>query len=879
MKKILLLSVSLLPLMAAAPAMAEDDNAAIEEITIVGSRVKGRTAIDSNVPVDVFSATDLAKTPSLDLKDALSDLSPSFYVERNAAADQDTFARNTSLRGLGSGEVLTLLNGKRVHRSAILNKSGTQSANLGTFTINSLKGIEILRDGAAAQYGSDAVAGVINLTLDNAEGVSGQAGYSKYYAGDGALYQVSSKLGVAIGNKGFLTFTAGYSHQDPTARQLPHLAAAAMVADGARRGVDVSVDPATIFPFGISEISNVNATWNAALEIKENVEFYTFGNFANSVNIQPFNYRESPYCNKKPTDHPGLRDCSEIPELHYKNGSIGGPNSALKPTKLTLAVLEGLIGVEAAAEAAYLLADGPNATSTNGADPVGYDPKLAFPDGYIPFFHITGQDIGGYLGFRGELDNGLTWDVSGSAGSSTIKYENTNTQNASLGAPMAADGTIDYGAVQRDFYVGGLVNREESLGIDFTYKIASNAVEEINVAFGAEFRAEQYRSMIGEENSWKVGPLVDLSIGSNGFAGISPVGLFDVSRHNYAAYVDVDTQVTESFNVAVAARYENFSDFGDNFSWKISGRWQAVEDTLALRGAASTGFHAPTLGQLNTLTTSTAFVGGEENYRGLFPADHAISVLLGAQPLKAETAKNLSAGIVFTPGNNTNITIDFFQIKLKDRIRRSQRFKASNSAYAPAFQALIDSGFPGASALTDVRFFTNGIDTKTRGVEVVATHNIEFDSASLKLGFAYAHVTTEVTRFDPIVTDDRVNFNIEHYTVPHKATFSAAYSFDDFVVTSRARWSSTRQTDQGYKNDDGSNRIDENPGRVYFDLSVAYDINENYSLIVGADNIFNTFPESLPDLIEASNNRGRQYIFPGPDWQGGSYYMRVSAKF
>jgi iron complex outermembrane recepter protein len=223
MKKILLLSVSLPSLMIAAPAFAQDGGQEVDTVTTIGSRVKGRTALDSNVPVDVVQVGELQNTPSLNMKDAIAAVSPSYVVGRSPVGDANTLVRTSSLRGLNNGEILTLLNGKRMHRNAIIHTAGWQSADVGSLSVNSIKNIAILRDGAAAQYGADAVAGVIDITLDDSEGISGEALFSQYYKGDGFAYNLASKAGISLADRGFLTVTAAYGHTDPTDRATVHL--------------------------------------------------------------------------------------------------------------------------------------------------------------------------------------------------------------------------------------------------------------------------------------------------------------------------------------------------------------------------------------------------------------------------------------------------------------------------------------------------------------------------------------------------------------------------------------------------------------------------------------------------------------------------------
>ncbi|MCB2092728.1 MAG: TonB-dependent receptor, partial [Alphaproteobacteria bacterium] len=881
-------SVSLPSLVAADLASAQQ--AQNEEVlTVVGSRVKGRTALDSNVPVDVVQVGELQATPSLNIKDAVQAVSPSFAVERDAVGDGNTLLRTTSLRGLNSGEIVLLVNNKRVHRSAIL-IGGYQTADLGTFSTNSIKSISVLRDGAAAQYGADAVAGVINLTLDDSEGITGQADYSKYYAGDGAAYTISSKVGMSLADRGFFTVNASYGHTDPTNRVFAgHLLAQDLIDKYNQQESDTlsgpalafdgqfndpaELDPLTIAPYGIAEESRFNITWNSQMEVGENSQIYTFGNFSRTHVKEPFNYRA------------GL-------PIGYSLPGVGGNSGASKQISIDPFGYAELYGEANAERYKYLLADGldvDGVTPFVNANGGGFAGLGIHPNGYNPWFEIDSKDIAAYAGFKGEFDNGLTYDLSGSLGRNRVDYNISDTLNASLGAPMAEDGSIDYAKAQTAFYIGALVNIERSVGVDFGYQVDTDAVEAMTVSFGAEYRSDQYYKVTGEENSWKVGPLAGpggVNVGSDGFGGFNPANTTDDSRHNYAVYVDVDTDITEEFNVAVAARYEDYSDFGDNLSWKIATRYQVVPDLLAIRGAASTGFHAPSIGQINNTQVSTGFApDGSQTQTGTFPADSELASFFNAEPLRPELARNLSAGFIFTPGADTNITIDVFQIKLLDRIRNSKTYKIAD--YPSEFAALVasDNSF---SSLNQVQFFANSMDTKTRGIEAVATHTINLDESTLRLVLAMSHITNKITKFDPLTTDRQTQFNEEHGFSPYRATFTANWNIDAFTLMGRARWFSTRLYDRSLSLADGSNidtnadaslvRIDKNPGRVFFDVSLTYDIDEKFSVTVGADNVLDTYPLSQPKVVEASQRRGRQYL-DGFDWQGGKYYARIKAAF
>ena len=958
MKKLLLLSVSLPSLVMADLAVAQQQAAQDEDtVTVVGSRVKGRTALDSNVPVDVIQAGELANTPSLNMKDAITAVSPSYVVNRSAVGDANTLVRTSSLRGLNNGEILTLLNGKRMHRNAIIHTDGWQSADVGSLSVNALKSISILRDGAAAQYGADAVAGVIDLTLDDSEGISGEATFSQYYQGDGFSYNLASKAGISLADRGFLTVTAQYGHTDPTDRATVHLNAVDHIAKfnagtaGFNDPGDLDAD--TIAPYGIAEQSNFTVTWNSAMEVGENSEIYTFGNFGRRHVKEPFNYRAG------------------LPH-GYSTPGVGGNSGASRPLTYSYNDYAYLYGPAAAEANKYLLrtVDTGGTLNPNGA----FSGLGTHPNGYNPWYEIDSQDIGAYAGFRGSFDNGLEYDISGSIGTSRVDNNISDTHNPSLGGAQLAIpagstdpvGAVDYANVQTAFYIGSQVNTERTISADFNYTVDTDAVDNINVAFGAQYRTEQYKNVVGEKGAWFAGPAAGpnlkcaafecnsdgdfvntfgasgtysdaiangngldifgaptvasdlsgedgvlgtaddltgganvataigaangltggrgLNVGSDGFGGFSPDTFFDASRSNWAIYLDVDTDVNEDFNIAVAGRYEDFTDFGDTFSWKVAARYQILEDLLAIRGAASTGFHAPTVAQINNTQVRTGFrADGSQTQTGTFTADSIPGQVFGIAQVGPELARNLSAGFIFTPGDNTNITVDVFQVKLRDSLANTPDFDVTD--FPNEFAQIAAAGFQGAATLTGVDFPSNEGSRRVRGIEFVGTHSIEMDSSTLRLTLAAAHVSVRLTEHS---LSDRNLFNEENETAPYRATFTANWNMDNINVMGRARWISTRNRNAGLDASGafiGSNRpladyrIDKQPGKVFFDLALTYDVNEQFAVTVGANNVLNTFPKRQPLVVETSGKRGRQYITDGMDWQGGQYYARLSASF
>ena len=926
MKKLLLLSVSLPSLVIADLSFAQQ---AVEDdtVTVVGSRVKGRTALDSNVPVDVIQAAELQNTPSLNMKDAIAAVSPSYVVNRNAIGDGNSLIRTSSLRGLNNGEILTLLNGKRMHRNAVIHTAGWQSADVGSLSVNSLKSISILRDGAAAQYGADAVAGVIDLTLDDSMGISGEAMFSQYYEGDGFAYNLASKVGISLADRGFLTVTAQYGATDATDRATFHKLAQENVDQYARQTAGTltgtaanfdgmfqnpkddtgTLDPQTIAPFGVNEETHFTVTWNSVMEISENAEIYTFGNFGRKHHKEPFNYRA------------GL-------PIGYSMAGVGGNSGASRQVTYTYNDYKYLYGAQKANQYSYLLktVDGTynastglsgtkNTANITTANKTGaFSGHFTHPNGYNPWFEMDSQDLGVYAGVRGTLDNGLEWDISGSVGQNRVDNTISDTHNPSLGGAKLTSGAVDYANIQTAFYIGSQVNTERSISADFNYTVDTDAVDNLNVAFGAQYRTEQYYNVVGEKNSWFTGPAAGPSlatfaassagiaaglntargdggrganVGSDGFGGFSPDTFFDASRSNYAVYVDVDADVNEDFNIAIAGRYEDFTDFGDTFSWKVATRYQVIEDVLAIRGAASTGFHAPTVAQINNTQVRTGFrADGSQTQTGTFTPTSVPGTTFGIKAVTPELAKNLSMGFIMTPSDNTNITIDLFQVKLTNALATTPTFNKTD--YPTQFAALAASGFQGAATLTGVNFPTNQGSRRSRGIEIVASQNIDMENSSLKLVAAFAHVKIKMLKHS---LSDRSLFNNENETAPFRGSFTANWSNNDKInVMARARWISTRERNAGLNAAGvfiGSSkkladyRIDKQPGRMFFDVALSYDVNEQFAVTVGANNVLNTYPKAQPGVVETSQKRGRQYFSDGMDWQGGQYYARIKAAF
>ena len=616
------------------------------------------------------------------------------------------------------------------------------------------------------------------------------------------------------------------------------------------------------------------------MEVSDDVEFYFFGNFGKSDIDEAFQYRQG--IQRVDTGVPTGRGGGNRSTLFRTQMAFNHPDENFR-----LSSGDAYLGATLQTNAAGDIIDaaGNVLRTVDGrwvqdGDPVyleyGYGAIERFPGGYIPFFQIEAEDIGAFVGFRGDFDNGLHWDLTASFGRNSNQFFIRDTINASQGAPIGADGRPDASKTQTEFALGTVVGSEKSLSLDFTYPFEVSGIESAHLAFGAEYRSDRYQKIAGETASWKTGPLTDLRTGTDGFQGKDPGQQSNDERHNIAAYVDAEFDLTEDFSFGAAARFEDFSDFGSTFNWKVASRYQ-LADAIALRGAVSTGFHAPSIGQINDLNATTGFAGGLPTYSARLPADHPAAIVFGAVPLKAETAFNLSAGIVLTPADRTVITIDAFSIKLEDRIGSSQSFRRSNASLATQWDAFDASGFNGASDITSLFYFTNATDTKTQGVEVVATQGFELGRGDVNLTLGYAHITHKALNADELLLSESQIFNISNSGIKDKGSLAATYTQDALSVYARVRYfgKALARQRRGEIFPETGTPIWESPAVAMFDLNLNYKFTEQYSVTVGAENIFDKFPKD----IAFSPSLGRKYMGSGQPWQGGQYYVRFRADF
>jgi iron complex outermembrane receptor protein len=829
------------------------------EIIVTGTRRTDRTVAESPVPVDVFDATTLQTQAPADMNSVLRNLIPSFNVGRFTTSDGSAFVRPPTLRGLPPDEILVLVNGKRRHRSALVQLSGgslaagSQGPDLAQIPIIAIERIEVLRDGAAAQYGSDAIAGVLNYGLKrNREGISMTARYGQTYRGDGESTQVAGNIGLPLG-EGFISLSGEFVDANQTSRGVQRAGAAALAL--ARPDLAGGVpNPAQII--GDPKVRSYRGFLNAGLPVGDDGEVYLFGNYGESRTEIDFNYRQPV--------------------------TVTGPNRFGNGTA-SYGYASGVY------ETLYLdrLANG-NYSSTGRT----FNFTSLFPSGFTPRFkgHIT--DLSSVGGYKGKTGFDLSYDFSVSYGQSRIDYNMTNTVNPSQGptSPTA-------------FYLGRLEQRETNFNADFAYPIELGLASPLTVAFGGEHRREAYAIEVGDPASYAVGPYafqrvqrpdgttftVTQQVGANGFPGYGPDAAVDNARKSYAAYLDVETDLTEGLSVGGAIRYEHFSDFGSTTNVKGTARYE-FSPALAIRGAASTGFRAPTPGQLFTTNIATAFVGGNPVETATLPPGNAAARFFGASTLKPETAENYSAGLVVTPMSNLTATLDFYLINVKDRIGLSGNFDITTQSQRDQLAAL---GVTNAASLGRVRYFTNAFDTRTKGIDLVINHTLNTDYGRFATTFAGNYNTTKVTEFNPVIITRERRGDIENLNPHYRANLSENWTLDQFGVLLRGN----------YFGNYTSFDIPANGGdlkfgsEVTFDVEVSYEITDSIRIAAGAENVFNEYPDrnfraaggtGVPATAPLQNFytftdatvTGSRYLGDSPfGFNGGFWYGRASLNF
>ncbi|WP_346948681.1 TonB-dependent receptor [Dyella sp.] len=767
----------------AAPSADQKKATNLEGVTVLGSRRIGGSETETPVPVDVIPMQKLAEqSPQFDLAQNLQYTVPSFTSVRQTGSDNADLVDSAALRGLGSDQTLVLENGKRRHSVALVNLFGARNrGNTGTdlnaIPALAIERVEVLRDGAAAQYGSDAIAGVMNIVLKKSPGCESVAGFGEYTRGDGKNYLTSAYCGFRFDNGGSVGITGEWQKRGRSNRSDPG-------------------DPRTI---GDTKVDNETLYVNGEVPVAESAHLYFTGGVQN-------------------------RSASSAA---FARGGIGSDDI---PSRNSAAM---------------------------------------YPDGFVPYINGAIKDRYAILGV---WDNFGDWraDLSQTYGYNALQDIISNTLNASIAnADLLAGGP---GLSPNRFHAGGFSFEQETTNLDLS-RYYGDILAGLNIAFGAEYRRENYRITPGERGSYidADGPGGG-NAGSQGFPGFQPGDATNQSRHSYAAYADVETDWTERFLTDAAVRYEHYSDFGSTTTGKLAGAFHAT-DKLLLRGSVSTGFRAPSLQQRWFSSTFTDFVSGQPVDVVLAPNGGTIANAAGIPPLKEEKSKSYTLGATWSPGNDLQFTLDGYRIDIDDRIVLSGRFDTTDPNIGGILQQL---------GVGQAQFFVNSVDTSTKGLDFTASHRMDLGGGTLRTNFGFNRSFTRVKKIhappalagrEDVLLSDRERLFLEDGAPSSKAIlgfdyalgqWEASWKFIYFGPMTLGTFSGPPVPNQHYAD------------KTSADVALTYHFNDQVKLTVGGSNIFDKFP-SKQDPNETDN--GFKYEAVQFGLNGASWFARVAINF
>ena len=780
-------------------ALEQADPEIIEEVVTIGTRGKPRSVAQSLAPVDVISGDDFVNQGGIDTSDLLRNIVPSFNINDQPISDAATLVRPANLRGLAPDHTLVLVNGQRRHRSGVITwlgngvSTGSQGPDISAIPSLALRTVEVLRDGAAAQYGSDAIAGVINFNLKNDNsGGSFEAKYGVYQEGDGDQYSYAFNKGLPIGDFGFANVTFEWADTDATSRSVQRADAAAL-ANAGYQGVR---NPAQIW--GTPEAGDDYKAWvNFGADFDGGIELFGTANHNNKDILGGFYYRN-------PTNRAGVYSADGGATLLVGDltpGPLGQDNSAFP-------ILSTGDGISCPTVAITGLIPDPAALAQITADPNCFNFQETIPNGFTPNFGGEITDSSFLIGLRGELENGLNWSVSTYWGNNEADFVINNTVNASLGA-----------STPRNFDPGSYEQEDLNFNADFSYEFST----QLQLSFGAEYRKEEFTIGAGQSESYIDGGLGSqgFSTSTNGFPGFSPQisGSFD--RSNYALYADLEYLPNEDLLIGGAIRYEDFEDFGTTTNFKLGANY-SLEEGIGFRATVSTGFKAPTPGQSNASNISTQFTNGMLTNQGVVPSISPAARLRGGSELQPEESTNYTLGAYASLGA-LDVTMDYFFINVDDRLNLSSNFTLTAADLATLLNQGID-----ASDISQFRFFTNQFETDTSGIDVVVSTDTQWLNGVTTWQLAYNLTTTEVVDRDPaLFNNGRVRL-IQDGVPGTRWNFTANHKFEQWRILGRINYYG-----DFYDNEAGGYFDD----AIIIDLEAAYNFNEQMTFTVGGRNV------------------------------------------
>ncbi len=815
----------------------EDEIVELAGVVTIGTRAKRRSVIDSAVPIDVLSSDEFIKQGGTDLVDLFRNVVPSYNVNTQPISDAGTVVRPANLRGLAPDHTLVLVNNKRRHRAAVIHwlgnglADGAQGPDLSAIPAIALKQVEVLRDGASAQYGSDAIAGVMNFQLkDNHDGGAFEFKPGIFQDGDGRGYAIAGNIG--LGNaETWTSLSLEYGGMDPTIRSVQREDAALVIAAG---NSNVR-DPAQIWGSPIVE-GDYKLFANFGSILTDSTNFYGHANYASKRVEGGFYFR-----------NPNTRS---------------GVFSTDSGKTLLVGDLSG--------------GEYPNIPITNHVpDPdelakVFRDPNLftfqeMFPGGFTPRFGAETVDSSVLVGIKGDaledaLGSALSWDLSAYFGRHHADFFIFNTVNASLGPNTPTE-----------FDPGDYIQTDYNLNFDVTHSLS----DMVFLASGLEYRSEGFEVVEGQRESYQIGPLAGqgFSAASNGFSGFGQVASGEWTRSNIAAYLETELRPHQHLLVALAVRGEDFEDFGSTVNYKVAtnigikdfladaGLISNDEMDLKFRGSYSTGFRAPTPGQQNTFNVTTEF-NFEKNdlvNNGTIPSTNRAAELVGGKALDAETSKNFTSGFTFRI-RNVNLTVDLYDIRMSDRLALSQDFALT----AEQKDELLKAGVTSAANLQEFRFFTNDFDTTTQGVDFVVTVPVPNGT----LTGIYNRTRTTVTDFNPVTLDDLRIKELEENLPKQRGALTVIQSITD-------RWSALGRVGffgGWFDSEDDATYT----GKTLLDLETSYTASSGLTLTIGAQNILNTYPDENPNALDIGNKYSQFSPF---GFNGAYWYSKIGYSF
>ena len=796
-----------LGLLAGIPALAADDTA-LEEVVVVGTRTAGHSVDESLAPIDLVLPDAIKRSAAVpgEAGAALQALVPSFNLPRQSNSNYADVVRPAQLRGLSPDQTLVLINGKRRHGTATLTTEsklgkGTSPVDFNSIPVGAIKRIEVLRDGAAAQYGSDAIAGVVNIVLkDSADGGEATASIGQHRTDfdptgdsieDGDTLYASVNAGFGS-DRSILNLTAEFRERDPTLRsgpdQIPFFEN--------QTPPNLALLGTQTHKAGDGHSEDALLSFNSEFRVSDDLEFYGFGGYSH-------------------------RDGEGANFFRYPDSSATVPS--------------------------------------------------IFPDGYIPLLEATSIDYSLAAGLRGTLALGWNWDASAVYGVNDFDHDVSNSLNASLGDESPTRFNIaEYQLSQlalrfdmtRPFAVGGFANP-------------------VNLAWGLEYRTETYESEAGDPESYIAGPVIGAPIGTQAGSGLQPSETVDQDRDAASIYVDLETDVTDQFQLGVAGRFEDYSDFGNSTNGKVSARYEFTP-AFAVRGTVGTGFRAPSLTQAFFRGSTTSFGEGGQLEQVLnLPTDDPIALLLGASDLEAEESVSYNLGFVYRNDSGFRLTVDFYRIDIDDRITLSERIGGEEVT------EFIESSL-GVPGVLGVRFFTNAVDTQTDGFDIVADYSLPLGGGDLALSAAYNKSETDVVSVDPNppVLDD-LGVGAVLFGVEERNTLETASPEDKLILTAHwtsERWSLlARGTRWGEAtrvfNFGGGFEPEQTYGAEWgIDLDVEFAATEEWAIAIGANNVLDEYPDLSSADINFFGNLPYDVLQP-ITFNGAFYYLRSTYRF